>query len=158
MEEYKTRKIQFRELIEINDWKVKVYTIWESKEYDSPIFYKKVISKLPAWLAMENGFYSSNHKVAFLILHSGGEGVFSVINSWVSDSMLNTNLFFTKPEFFEKPTIPIEFKKISGNGLAPCIWELEVINFERMSWIHNILKAEGDLETYLNDTIITKDY
>ena len=65
MEEYKTRKIQFRELLEINDWKVKVYTISKAESFDHPDFYRDVINELPTWLEMKNGFDSSNDKIAF---------------------------------------------------------------------------------------------
>lgn len=62
--------------------------------------------------------------------------------------MLNTNIFMTNPE------IPHQFKKISGDGLAPCIWELEIINHERISWTSNVLKQHNpNYEKYLNDTI-----
>ena len=149
MEEYKTRKIQFRELLEINDWKVKVYTISKAESFDHPDFYRDVINELPTWLEMKNGFDSSNDKIAFLILHSGTEGIFSLINWWVGKNMLNTNIFITKAE------APADFTKISGDGLAPCIWEFEVINHERISWTNNTLKQQDDarFERYLNDVI-----
>lgn len=149
MEEYKTRKIKFRELIEINDWQIKVYTISKIGEFDHPVFYKNVIDQLPKWLKLENCFDASNDKIGFLILHSGTEGIFSLINWWVGKNMLNTNIFMTNPE---KPN---EFEKISGDGLAPCIWELEIINHERISWTNNILKqnSNSNFEKYLGDTI-----
>ena len=134
MEQYKTRKIQFRELVKISDWKIKVYTISKVGEFNHKDFYQNVLNKLPQWIKMENGFDSSNDKIAFLILHSGTEGIFSLINWWVGKNMLNTNIFMTDPKKTN------EFKKISGNGLAPCIWELEIVNHERISWTNNILK------------------
>ena len=63
--------------------------------------------------------------------------------------MLNTNIFFTKPEN------PNEFQKISGDGLAPCIWELEIINHERISWTNNVLKNPENpkYKEYLRDVM-----
>lgn len=149
MEEYKTRKIRFRELVKIDNWQIKVYTISKIGEFNHPIFYKSVIDQLPKWLKQENSFDASNDKIAFLILHSGTEGIFSLINWWVGKNMLNTNIFVTN---LEKPS---EFEKISGDGLAPCIWELEVINHERISWTNNVLKkvSKSHYNDYLNDTI-----
>ena len=40
-----------------------------------------------------------------------------MMNWWVGKNMLNTNIFMTNPN---KPS---EFEKISGDGLALCIWE-----------------------------------
>ncbi|MEM9819612.1 MAG: hypothetical protein AAF985_01015 [Bacteroidota bacterium] len=98
---------------------------------------------------MENSFDASNDKIAFLILHAGTEGIFSLINWWVGKNMLNTNIFMTLPE---KPN---EFEKISGDGLGPCVWELAIINHERIAWTNHILKQNGhpDYNKYLADTI-----
>ena len=53
------------------------------------------------------------------------------------------------------PEKPNEFERISGDGLAPCIWQLEIINHERISWTKNILKQNfnPNFEKYLDDTI-----
>jgi hypothetical protein len=149
MEEYKTRKIRFKELVKIDNWHIKVYTISKIGEFDHPVFYKNAINQLSKWLKQENSFDASNDKIAFLILHSGTEGIFSLINWWVGKNMLNTNIFMTNPKKLN------EFKKISGDGLAPCIWELEIINHERLSWTNNILKKmpEPHYNDYLNDSI-----
>lgn len=149
MEEYKTRKIHFKEIFEINDWKIKIYTISKIGEFSHPVFYQNVINELPDWLKLKNSFDASNDKIAFLILHSGTEGIFSLINWWVGKNMLNTNIFMSSQK---KPN---EFIKISGDGLAPCIWELEIINHERISWTNNILKQEPNpnYEKYLKDVI-----
>ena len=63
--------------------------------------------------------------------------------------MLNTNIFLTKEENSS------EFEQISGDGLAPCIWELEVINHERLSWINNVLKQvpNHNFEKYISDSV-----
>lgn len=148
MQDYRPRKIEFQELIEINNWQIKIYTISKIGRFDYPIFYQNVLGQLHNWLKLENSFDSSHDKVAFLILHAGTEGIFSLINWWVGKNMLNTNIFLTNPE------MPHRFKKISGDGLAPCIWELEIINHERISWTSNILKEhKPNYEKYLNDTI-----
>jgi len=152
MQEYKTRKIRFKELIEIRDWKVKIYTISKIGDFDHPDFYNNVLNQLPVWLETKNSFDSSNDKIAFLILHSGTEGIFSLINWWVGKNMLNTNIFLTNPEG------PNQFLKISGDGLAPCVWELEIINHERISWTNNILKQKvnPNYDNYLADALNTE--
>ncbi len=149
MTAYKTRKICFKELVTINGWRIKIYTISQVGEFKHPVFYQNVINELPDWLKLKNSFDFTTDKIAFLILHSGTEGIFSIINWWVGKNMLNTNIFITTPE---KPN---EFTKISGDGLAPCIWELEIINHERISWTNNILKqlSSPNYEKYLNDII-----
>ena len=148
MIEYQTRNIQFREIIIINDWKIKIYTISKVGDFNQEDFYKNALIKLPEWLNLKNGFDDSNDKTGFLILHSGTEGIFTLINWWVGKNMMNTHIFFTD---YNKADV---FKIISGTGLSPCVWELEVINHERISWTTNILKPnQPDYYKYLNDVI-----
>src|SRR5690606_14195760 len=149
MQEYQTRKIEFKELFDVGDWKIKIYTISKIGNFNHPEFYETVKLKLPEWLSLKNNFDSSDDKIGFLILHSGTEGIFSLINWWVGKNMLNTHIFITDP----KKTS--DFKHISGDGLAPCIWELEVINHETISWIKNILKhpSKPKFDEHVKDII-----
>lgn len=147
MEKHQTRKIRFRELHQVNGWTVKIYTIVKSGVFEEGLFYKNALEELPKWLELKNNFDDSNDKIAFLILHVGTEGIFSIINWWVGNNMLNTHIFISDKNQ------PNHFKQISGKGLAPCIWELEVINFERVSWMYHILKQapKPNYQTYLED-------
>ncbi|MEL6864231.1 MAG: hypothetical protein AAFP19_07430 [Bacteroidota bacterium] len=147
MQAYQTRTIEFREVLEIEEWKIKTYTISKTGVFEHPSFYETIKKVLPQWLALENSFNAEHDKMAFLILHAGTEGIFSLINWWVGSNMLNTHIFMTDPK------APSIFTKISGDGLAPCIWELEVINHERISWTYNILKQapQPNYPAYLND-------
>ncbi|MEN7549078.1 hypothetical protein AAG747_14240 [Rapidithrix thailandica] len=134
MEEYKTRKIRFQEVYRIDNWAIKIYTISKVGEFEHPQYYQSVKAELPKWLSMKNSFDASHENIGFLILHAGTEGIFSLVNWWVGKNMLNTHIFMTDSQQ------PDAFKRISGDGLAPCIWELEVINHERLSWMRNVLK------------------
>ena len=147
MRPYKARKIEFKETIEIEGWFIKIYSIIESGDFNYPKFYDKVKAQLPLWLSMQNSFDSTNHKFGFLILHLGKEGIFSLINWWVDENMMNTHIFLTDPA---KPEV---FTKISGDGLAPCVWELEVLYHEKCSWVSNVLQSESgpDFQSYLNN-------
>ena len=149
METYQTRKIAFRELLSINDWQVKSYTITKHPSFGSEITYQAALQQLPQWLKMENSFNAQHQKIAFLIVHEGTEGVFVLVNWWVGDNMLNSLVFMATHEQ------PASFEKISGDGLMACVWELEVINHERISWLNHVLKQspQSQFENYLKDTI-----
>lgn len=134
MDQHKPRRIAFREVYETSGWTIKIYTISKTDEFDYPDFYENVKAKLPEWLRMDNSFASGNEKVGFLILHSGNEGIFSLINWWVGDNMMNTHVFLTERHD------PENFSMVSGDGLAPCIWEHEVIHHECLAWTKHVLK------------------
>ncbi len=152
MSKYKSRPIKFKEIIGINGWKLKVYTITKGGSFHHPEFYKSVKENLPSWLSLKNSFNHDNDNIGFLILHSGNEGVFSIINWWVGENMLNTHIFFSDYQSNNN------FKKISGDGLAPCVWELEVIYHEKKSWTKNVLKKlpDADYDNYILDTLNTE--
>ena len=148
---YQPRPITFKEILKIEDWTIKLYTIIKNESLINPEIIENVQTELPNWLNLKNGFNNENDKIGFLIIHCGTEGVFSIINWWVGQNMLNTHIFFSDYSNTKS------FKKISGNGLAPCIWELEVIGFEKKIWTENIIKKfpNPDFNNYINNTLST---
>jgi hypothetical protein len=148
MHSYQARKIEFKGYLTIDNWQLKVYTIVKDGTFEYQEFYDNVQLQLPNWLGLDNSFNSNHNSLGFLILHAGTEGIFSLINWWVGDNMLNTHIFKTDYNDLNR------FDKISGDGLAPCIWELEIINHERLSWINQVLKKPKipDFQEYLNAT------
>ena len=152
MDAYEPRTIAFRELVTASDWTFKVYTISKPVHTDYSDVYKQMTIRLPEWITWQNSFDATNDKVGFVIIHAATEGIFTIVNWWVGKNMLNTHIFITRPER------PDEFEKVSGDGLGPCVWELEVMNHERVSWMNNIMKQPSHprLDAYLNDTISTE--
>jgi len=151
MTQYEPRYINHKATVTAGDWRVKVYTVSKTIEFEQPQFYSQVMDKLTHWLELENSFDSSHEHMAFLILHDATEGIFSIVNWWVGKNMLNTHVFLTPHHS------PTEFNQISGDGLLACVWELEVIDHERRSWIDNVLKQgdSPDYWTYMSDVIET---
>ncbi len=147
---YTPRHIKFLKTLEIEDWKVKVYLIdKDQNKLVDEAFYDRLQFQLPKWLSLENSFNAVHSNHAFLIVHGGSEGVFSIINWWVGKNMLNTHVFLSPYEDLD------QFEMISGDGLHTCVWELEVINHERKSWLKHILMKEEDPDysSYIMDTI-----
>ena len=101
--------------ITVNKWNIKIYTISKQGEFNQPEFYTAVKNTLTQWLSLKNSFNSANDEIGFLIPHSGGEGSLSIVNWWVGQNMLNTTIYFSEINS------PNNFKKNSGDGLAPCI-------------------------------------
>jgi len=145
---YKKRHIEFKEILNVNGWKIKIYTISKNTDFNYNSFYENVKIQLTDWLKIKNGFNTEHENIGFLILHAGTEGIFSLINWWVGKNMLNTLIF--KSDYDNL----FEFEKISGNGLAPCIWELEIINHERIAWTNHTLKEalKPNYSAYLKST------
>jgi len=68
---YKSRNIKFKELLSLDDWKIKAYTISEKEIFRALPSYTKAIEMLPQWLNQLNSFDSSHEYMSFLIVHEG---------------------------------------------------------------------------------------
>lgn len=148
MSKYQSRKIEFKETLALaNQWQLKVYYINDDEQTLHKNF-ELLKPNLPKWLEMGNSFNADHENLGFLILHKGKEGIFTLINWWVGDNMINTHVFISPHDN------PSEFRKISGDGLFACIWEMEVINFERIAWAENMLKPDSpNVKAYLNEQL-----
>ena len=149
---YKERNIRFKEHIKSSNWSIKAYTITENENFIAWSTYEEATKNLPSWLEQLNSFDPQHEDNAFIILHEGSEGVFTLVNIWVGNNMLQTHIYLAK---YEDLT---HFDKISGDGLFGCVWELEVINHEKNEWVKYVLKksAAPDYKSYLNNTLDTQ--
>lgn len=134
MELYKPRKIEFRETVQIKDWKIKVYSITTRSHFDSMAELDSAVNHIPDWLENSKVPGLSTYNAAFLIVHEGNDGVWTLINWWNGENMLRSMTFFTK--FGE----PGSFRPTPDNGFMACVWEMEVISFECAMWVEHILK------------------
>ena len=145
---YKARKIEFLQVVTHNQWSIKLYTITKKESFSAGSVVKASFDQLNDWLADMNSFNSSHEHIAFLIIHEGTEGVFVLINTWVGNNMLQTHIYITNDG-------GSSFKKISGDGLFACIWELEVIDFERKAWLNHVVKQDDspDYQKYQKERL-----
>lgn len=149
MNNYRPRKIEFRSIARVNDWQVKIYTITFKTEFDSNSVLHYAISNLPKWLEKAKHPEFETHQNAFLIVHEGRDGVWTLLNWWIGENMLQTLTFRTGFDDLES------FEETPETGGMACVWELEIINFERKMWIEYVLKKveNPDFTGYLNQKL-----
>lgn len=149
MKIYQKRRVEFRQSISINDWKVKVYTLTYRNRFEANEILGKAVGKLVNWLEYTTKLDFEIYKIAFLMVHEGRDGVWSILNCWLGENMLRSITFRTS---LSNPT---EFEMLPEEGGMLCVWELEVVDFERKMWIEHILKkAETpDFAGYLNEKL-----
>lgn len=149
-EKYKARKIRFFELLKVNGWAIKAYTITNRANFHSSEILENVKRALPKWLSEAERTTLDTYKKAFLIVHEGREGVWVLLNCWTGGEMIQTKVFFIE---YHKPGT-IQDSPYAPNSLL-CVWELEVFVHERTSWINNVLrKAESpQFDYYLMDVL-----
>jgi hypothetical protein len=143
---YKPREVRFDSLRNQADWSVKVYTITTRPSFEAKEVLENAVARLSEWLDKSKMSGMPTYGVAFLIVHEGRDGIWSLINWWMGGEVLQSMTFFTPfgcPNVFEKP--PAE-------GFMSCVWEQAVIFFERSQWVEFVLKKaeKPDIKSYLN--------
>jgi hypothetical protein len=101
----------------------------------------------PEWLRRQAAAVLSepaqpgDHPVGFLILHYGMDGDYLLVSQWYDANMLK--------HWVRGATAcadgSTEFAPLVQRDLIACVWELEVIKFERDAWVNTVL-AQGQLD------------
>jgi hypothetical protein len=85
--------------------------------------------------------------LAVVILHLGDDASYLVVQSWAKDFQSRLSIF---------SGIDVEDLRPAPIGVAPCVWELEVLSHERAAYVNHILNAEVDVESWLDDCLDTR--
>jgi hypothetical protein len=79
--------------------------------------------------------------VGFTIAHDATSAGLGLVYWWANDNEIHQRVFASPLED------PGALVAADGTGMA-CVWELEVIDFERRAWLEEVLKG-GDVGRYL---------
>ena len=143
--QYKPCKVEFRQLLTVGDWTIKVYTITHRASFAAETTLENAMAELPKWLEKSKALKFPTYNLAFLIVHEGRDGVWTLINWWRGGEMLQSTTYYTNFEY------PDEFVMLPHEGFMACVWELAVISFERAMWVEYVLKKadKPDFASYL---------
>ncbi|MFE5793151.1 hypothetical protein ACFQ8C_11320 [Streptomyces sp. NPDC056503] len=93
-----------------------------------------------------------DHPAGFLILHHGAEGTYLLVSQWYDADMLK--------HWVRGAAVAADgttdFVPLAERDLIACVWELEIVKFERDAWVNTVL-ARGDtgqdsLDAYMETT------
>lgn len=149
---YQPRPIRFLELYPFQDWQIKIYSISAHAEFVQNSLVELAKKELPIWLKNSKNYPLDTYKIATLILHEGKEGCFAIINWWIDENMLQQAVFLAPSGQAPK------FELYSDKGMISCVWELEIIWFERNAWVREVLKNAPNprFDLYLSE-VLNKD-
>lgn len=93
-----------------------------------------------------------DHPAGFLILHAGMQRDYLLVSQWYDADMLKHWVRGVDVDADGRTTLtPLEQR-----DLVACVWELEVIGFERDAWVNAVLVPgrldEASLDAYLETT------
>ena len=131
---YEPRTIRFIRRQDLGAWRLKVYGIGTHAPDARPEFVEATVEAARGALPEGGG-------TGFLIAHDARTAGLGIVYWWANDNEIHGR-FFGSP--LEDPSAMEEF---SDTGLA-CVWEMEVLDFERRAWLEHVLKG-GDVDGYL---------
>jgi hypothetical protein len=77
----------------------------------------------------------------FTIAHEGVTAALGIVYWWANENEIHSSVFAAPRDD------PGALEPADGTGMA-CVWELEVIDFERRAYLEDVLKHD-DVEAYL---------
>ncbi len=147
---YVPRKVKPRPVITVNGYRLKPYEIYFDEgvkgciEDDDEL--QAIIS--PCLPVSEDPL---DHGIGFVIIHFARDGNYLLLSHWYGGNML-------KHDLFELKQTPTRWQVISleSTGIVACVWELQVITFERQTWICTAMDkggTEASFSAYLSTTL-----
>lgn len=85
------------------------------------------------------------HEPGFTIAHRGVSAALSIAYWWANENELHAT-FSVAPLH-----APDRLGPYDSTGIT-CVWEMEVMDFERRAWLEHVLK-DGDVEAYLEQAL-----
>jgi hypothetical protein len=141
-EKFQPRSVQFHEACEFSGWLMKIYSV----VYGDNLFEWKVFEEfLPTALSTlpQPAVTESRPGVGFVIAHQGRGMNYLILNWWDNENELFNRVF--KRTFGNG-----EHWHLATEGETTCVWDLEVIWFEREAYVNTVLKADSqNIQFYL---------
>ena len=139
-----TRPIRFERLEPIGDWRIKLYTIATHGEAARPELVAETLRRAPA-IFPGAALADQRHGVGFVIVHDARTASIALYYWWQSFNELHQRVF-------AGPRAHPEAMTQLAQQTAGCVWELEVIDFERRAWLADVLANPSgpDVERYLS--------
>jgi hypothetical protein len=131
---HRTRSIRFIRREDLGDWRLKVYGIGTHAADARPEF-------VEATLEVARNVLPEGGGAGFVVAHDARTAGLGLVYWWANGNEIHGR-FFASP--LDEPA---SLEPNDGTGLA-CVWELEVIDFERRAWLEDVLKND-DLDAYL---------
>ena len=140
---YRPRHVRFIRREDVEGWQLKLYGIAVNGQEPRPEFVEAT-RDLAAQVLPQPPAGEDRYGVGFAIAHDARSVGIALVYFWKSENELHQRIYVSPKED------PAAFTQVE-NQPAGCVWELEVVNFERLAWLEDVLSnpAGPDLDAYL---------
>lgn len=143
---YEPRSIRLLKVWRPVDWAIKVYGI--SNQEGGPA---KDLLEAALDLALQQfprpAVTDHRYGVGLLVVQEGEDANYVRVGWWTRKYLLKSHLYRSDPGGKD----PDRFFDVTSTGLTATLWELPVLNFERMAWIKSVLDRQysASLDEYV---------
>ena len=140
---YKPRHVNFVRREDVQGWQLKLYGIAVNGQEPRQEFVEAT-RDLAAQVLPQPPAGEDRYGVGFAIAHDARSVGIALVYFWKSENELHQRIYVSPKDD------PAAFTQVE-NQPAGCVWELEVVNFERLAWLEDVLSnpAGPDLDAYL---------
>jgi hypothetical protein len=147
---HRTRPIRFVRPERIGDWRVKLYTIATHGQTARPALIDETLRRAPT-IFPQPAHTEDRYGIGFVIVHDAATASIALYYWWESFNELHQRIY-VGPR-----SDPAAMTQLA-HQTAGCVWELEVIDFERRAWLADVLAnpAGPDIARYLGRHLDTE--
>jgi len=147
---HRTRPIRFVRPERIGEWRLKLYTIATHGEVARPALVDETLRRAPA-IFPAAAHADGRHGIGFITVHDAMTASIALYYWWESFNELHSRIYVG-------PKADPRAMTLLPTQVAGCVWELEIIDFERSAWIADVLAnpAGPDVERYLSRQLDTE--
>jgi hypothetical protein len=144
---YQPRHVRFIRKEDVEGWQLKLYGIAVNGQEPRPEFVAAT-RDLAARVLPQPPAGEDHYGVAFAIAHDARSVGIALIYWWKAENELHQRIYVSPKDD------PAAFSQVE-NQPAGCVWELEVVDFERRAWLEDVLSnPDGpDIEGYLERSV-----
>lgn len=144
-EQFRPRPVRFLGMWELAGWRMKAYGLQAEHTRMLPELVDAARKTAEEILAQEQG---ESYGVGFVGVHSGRDENFVFVDWWARENELHHHVFISAKDH------PAQLRR-APDGLSACVWDLQVIWFERNMWVEKVLaNPRGpDIEAYLKKVL-----
>jgi len=144
-EPFARREVRFLELWQPTGWSIKIYGLTHPRRAMPGGEFLAAVKMLAAPL-LGSVAPQDHHGAGFFILHAARKANFILLDHWTGENTIRQNAYTST---FDEPEA---FTDMTASRLVACVWELQVLSFERQAWLDAVLAnpAGPDLDAYLD--------
>jgi hypothetical protein len=139
---YEPRHVRFIRREDVDGWRLKLYGIALNGKDPDPEFVEATRDLAASVLPQPST--DDRYGIGFATAHDATSLYIALIYWWESENELHQRIYVSPKDE------PIAFTQVEHQP-AGCVWELAVVDFERRSWLEDVLAHPNgpDVERYL---------